>query len=197
MKTVIEFSMLSFRLLETDFRIGFGFLLVTAVSFMRPNGITETCLLFCFMHELGHLVAMRFLGARVTGVRFYGGGIGISADTECLSRPARLIIYSAGCISNLTFALIFYIIGKYTTSVVNLAIALFNLMPVSYFDGGMILQLIFPNGEKSLKIVSGITTFILILLFFASTLTVPAGVSVSQLMTLFAIIACELIDREV
>ncbi len=182
--------MLSFRILKTDFRIGFGFLLVTAVSFLEPNGITGICLLFCFIHELGHLLAMKLTGAEVTAIRFYGGGIGISADTEELSKPARLIIYSAGCLTNLAFALIL-------RDPVNLAIALFNLMPVSYFDGGMILRLLLPNSEKPLEIVSGITIIVLISAFFASALTAPEGISISQLMTLFVIVASELIDREV
>ncbi|MCD7785799.1 MAG: hypothetical protein LUH18_09575 [Oscillospiraceae bacterium] len=182
--------MLTLRILRTDLRIGFGFLLVTAVSFLEPNGITGICLLFCFMHELGHLLAMKLTGAEVTGIRFYGGGIGISADTEGLGKPARLLVYSAGCLTNLVFALIL-------RDPINLAIALFNLMPVSYFDGGMILRLIFPNGEKLLNIVSIVTISVLIIAFFDSALTVPAGVSISQIVTLFVIIASELIDREV
>ncbi len=182
--------MLSFRILKTDFRIGFGFLLVTAVSFLEPNGITGICLFFCFVHELGHLLAMRIVGAEVTAIRFYGGGIGISADTEELSKLARLIIYSAGCFTNLSFALILQ-------DPINLAIALFNLMPVRYFDGGMILRLLFPDSENRLEIVSKATMSVLILAFFASALTVPTGISLSQIMTLFVIITSELIDREV
>ncbi len=181
--------MLSFRILKTDIHIGFGFLLVTAVSFLEPNGITGVCLFFCFMHELGHLLAMGITGAKVTSIRFYGGGIGISADTDELSKPARLLIYSAGCLTNFVFALIL-------RDQINLAIALFNLMPVSYFDGGMILRLLFPNGEKPLEIVSGITICLLILAFLASTLTIPTAISLSQIMTLFLIVASELIDRE-
>ncbi|MCC8196146.1 MAG: hypothetical protein LIO49_04995 [Ruminococcus sp.] len=182
--------MISFRILRVDFRIGFGFLLVTAVSFLEPNGITGICLFFCFMHELGHLFAMKITGAEVTAIRFYGGGIGISADTEELSKPARLLIYSAGCLTNIVFALVL-------KDPINLAIALFNLMPVNYFDGGMILRLLFPNSEKPLEIVSGITICLLILAFFASALTASAGISISQIMTLFVIVASELIDREV
>lgn len=182
--------MLTFRILKINLRIGFGFLLVTAVSFLEPNGITGTCLFFCFVHELGHLLAMKLTGAEVTGIRLYGGGIGISADTEELGKPARLLVYSAGCLTNFAFALILQ-------DPINLAIALFNLMPVSYFDGGMILRLLFPNSEKLLNIVSAVTISVLIIAFFASALTAPAGVSISQILTLFAIIASELIDREV
>ncbi len=182
--------MISFRILRVNFRIGFGFLLVTAVSFLEPNGITGACLFFCFMHEMGHLLAMKITGAEVTDIRFYGGGIGISADTEELSKPARLLVYSAGCLTNLVFAFIL-------RDPINLAIALFNLMPVSYFDGGMILSLLFPDSEMLLNIVSGATIVALILMFFASALTATAGISISQIMTLFVIIALELIDREV
>ncbi len=189
--------MLTLRILKTDFRIGFGFLLVTAVSFLEPNGVTGICLFFCFAHELGHLLAMKLVGARVTAIRFYDGGIGISADTENFGKPAKLLIYSAGCLTNLTFALLFYIIGEDIASAVNLAIALFNLMPVSYFGGGMILRFFLPNREKPLEILSKITITALLLIFFNSALTAPAGISLSQIVTLFAIIASELIDREV
>ncbi|MCD7772400.1 MAG: hypothetical protein LUH23_10015 [Oscillospiraceae bacterium] len=182
--------MLTLRILKTDLRIGFGFLLVTAVSFLEPNGVTGTCLFFCFVHELGHLLAMKLFGARVTAIRFYGGGIGISADTEELGKPARLLIYLAGCLTNFAFALIL-------RDPINLVIALFNLMPVSYFDGGMILQLMFPNSEKLLNLVSLVTISVIIVAFFATALTTPTGISISQLMTLFVIIASELIDREV
>ncbi len=182
--------MLTLRILKTDLRIGFGFLLVTAVSFLEPNGVTGTCLFFCFVHELGHLLAMKLTGAEVTGIRLYGGGIGISADTEELGKPARLLIYSAGCLTNFVFALIL-------RDPVNLAIALFNLMPVSYFDGGMILRLLLPNSEKPLEIVSGATICLLILAFFESALSTRAGISLSQIVTLFVIVASELIDREV
>ncbi|MCD7824345.1 MAG: hypothetical protein LUG86_10100 [Oscillospiraceae bacterium] len=181
--------MLSFRILKTDLHIGFGFLLVTAVSFLEPNGVTGICLLFCFAHELGHLIAMKLTGAEVTGIRLYGGGIGISAETEELGKSARLLIYSAGCLTNITLALIL-------KDRINFTIALFNLMPVSYFDGGMILRLLLPDSEKPLEIVSKVTICVLILAFFASVMTVPASISLSQTMTLFAIIASELIDRE-
>lgn len=189
--------MLSFRILKTDFRVGFGFLLVTATSFLEPNGITGICLLFCFTHEFAHLIAMKLFGATVKGIRFYGGGIGISANTDELSTCSRLVIYSAGCFSNFLFAILFCLSGRTEPAIVNLSIALFNLMPVNYFDGGMILRLLLPDSEKALETISGVTVVLIISAFFASALTLSLSVSMSQIITIFVIISSELIDREV
>ena len=194
---VIEFSMLSFRILKTVFRIGFGFLLVAAVSFLRPNGITGICLFFCLTHEFAHLLVMKLSGATVKGIRFYGGGIGISADTDELSIFRRFAIYSAGCISNFLFTVMFYLLGENVFAAINLSIAVFNFLPVNYFDGGMILRLLLPDREKALEIVSRVTVVMLIVALFASVLTSPLTVSISQLMTLFVMVVSELIDREV
>ncbi len=189
--------MLSFRIFKTDFRIGFGFLLVTAVSFLKPNGITGSCLLFCLTHEIAHLIAMKLLGVPVKVIRLYGGGIGISADTDDLAICTRLLIYSAGCFSNFLFAILFNLLGETVLAAINLSIAVFNLLPVNYFDGGMILRLLLPGREKALDIVSKVTVVTLIALFFVSVLIAPLTVSISKLMTLFVMIASELIDREV
>lgn len=176
-----------------DVSVGFGFLLVTAVGFSDPHGVSGLCLIFCFTHELAHLMAMSILGAGLRSVLLYGGGVKIAADTENISEFSRLIIYSAGCLSNAAFALIFYFAGYHEAMYINIAIAIYNLLPVSYFDGGKILSEIF--GRRAiLTVMSNVSVIGIIALFFAMSLSVSFEVFISRLLTLFVIAVSELID---
>ncbi len=125
--------------------------LLPSVAWLLPLLICEpvslVCALFCavFIHEGGHLLA--FFLTRSGAPRLLGSPVGLVLVPERqLSYPRELIISAAGAFSNLLFAFILLFAGVGETSEgahlligMNIATALYNLLPISTLDGGRIV----------------------------------------------------------
>ena len=90
---------------------------------------------------------MAVCGANPERITFYGGGIALSkSGMESLTDAKRLVILSAGCSVNLLVAAAcFAMQGNDTAAVfgaVNLIICIFNALPIGYFDGAEVLELL-------------------------------------------------------
>lgn len=179
---MITIDLKKFRLSLT-----FGFFFVLALTTLRDNTVGTLSLLFCIAHELGHLTAMRIFGIKLRALRFYGAGIKITADSmDTLSKPAQAVIYLAGPLANLLFAFLFH--GD--TRALNLALAVFNLMPISYFDGGKLVSLIFPH-RRVLTVLSAASYTILAILIAAAVINNPHSLNPSAVMTfIFIAVSC-------
>lgn len=165
------------------FSFTFGFFFVLALVCSSGNILAVYSLVFCVIHELAHLFAMRNFGADINEVSFYGAGIKISSSgVSELSCCKQIVVYSAGCAVNLAMAVIYIIIQSTELCAVNLCLALMNLLPISYLDGGKILETVFPQHESILKILSGITTILVIGLFLIFAFCVRA-VNLTSLIT--------------
>ena len=171
--------MLTLTFSKFKIHITFGFLFLVAISSSNSDNISLYCLLFCLLHEASHLLAMSLFGIKISQIKFYGGGIKIVSDPLLsLSKLKSAIIYFAGCFCNLLLALFLAKI-KPDLAFVNIFLGLFNLLPISYFDGGKLLQNFCVLSETTLQKISK-TTFCIVAIsavFAVFYFKIPLGAS--------------------
>lgn len=104
-----------------------------------------TCAL---LHETGHIIPLHLFGAKIKRVTIFPFGIDILADTSRISYKKELICTIGGAFFNLAAllpaipamrafpspALLFFTLS-------NLALGIFNLIPLPFLDGGRALRL--------------------------------------------------------
>lgn len=118
-----------------------GFLLLCAwLLYTDHSGIVLQGLFACFLHELGHCLALYFFGIDRKQITFtcYGAEIKIE---KTLSYTKELVTASAGPAVNLILALLCcrFPFGMEFAGI-NLSLAIFNLLPVGQLDGARILR---------------------------------------------------------
>ena len=132
---------MSFHL--ADIRIFLGYEVVAAMTAVllldRENRII-CCFLAALLHELGHLLMMKLCGVRIRGLKLRLFDVLIEADEPDIFR-SDVLITLGGVLSNFLFALIFAPIDT-RLCLPNLALGVFNLLPVMSLDGGHLLQII-------------------------------------------------------
>lgn len=112
------------------------------------KGTVFLCLVSSFLHESGHITAMKLKGARLKSVAFNLGDVAINADCSNISYSADIFITLSGVAVNLILSLLsltLWFMCKaeifYNLCVVNLLIGVFNLLPVRFLDGGQLILL--------------------------------------------------------
>lgn len=125
-----------------------GFLLLAAgLYYLDADGVLPWALLACALHELGHYGAVRLLGGQVSLLRLtcVGAEMRLSARSP-LAPAGQLLAALAGPAVNLLLALLSARIAGQAGeraclfAGLNLALGLFNLLPVGPLDGGRILE---------------------------------------------------------
>lgn len=118
-----------------------GFLLLLAwLNYLDRDFLLPMALAACGAHELGHLAAIRLFGGDVRRVRFTVVGAELELD-RALGYWQEGISALAGPGVNLLLALICCGSGRWMAFTgLNLALALFNLLPVGRLDGGRALS---------------------------------------------------------
>lgn len=112
-----------------------GFLLLLAwLNYLDRSFLVPMALAACTAHELGHITVIRLLGGSVKEIRLTAVGAELvlarplaywQEGLAALAGPGiNLLLALAGCHFTLVFAGL------------NLALALFNLLPVGRLDGG-------------------------------------------------------------
>ena len=127
-------------------RVSGGFVLL-AVWFVLANGWEPlaTGLGAAAVHEWGHWVVLRLLGAEVTGFRLSALGAVLETDSGRLSYGRELAAVLAGPAGNLLAALALTAAarGRWPAAVgANLVLCAFNLLPIRPLDGGRALYLL-------------------------------------------------------
>jgi len=97
------------------------------------------------VHELGHYIALKMLGGRITEVRLEATGAAIIYDGSRMSYMAELIAALSGPLFSFVLAYACARIGRrhgefwFTLSGVSLVLCAFNLLPAITLDGGRVL----------------------------------------------------------
>ena len=153
---------MSFKLRDISIEVSFWFVAVIALMLtLFPESQAFYCFIFCIIHECGHLIAMLLLKRKVTSINFGYFGIKIFTDRKFLPEMKEAAIASGGPVINLFTASILFIAGQENFAIMNLALAFFNLLPVSILDGGHILSALFPE-SKSVKTLSTLCSVFLL-----------------------------------
>ncbi len=99
------------------------------------------------LHELGHIVVYIIMLRRLPPL--LAGIGGLSIELPCLSRGRSIVLLSSGVAMNLIAMICSWASGLVSPSydgyffmVANAAIALFNIVPLPFSDGGRLLSLL-------------------------------------------------------
>lgn len=124
--------------------IGVGFwILLGAALLIGAGEVLPLVAIAALCHELGHLAALRVVGARVERLRFSAFGAEIRADTRYLPYGKEIFCTLAGPAVNLALAFIFArVSGDYLLAGANLLQGIYNLLPLPSLDGGRALHLL-------------------------------------------------------
>ena len=131
-----------FKAFGINFKISyiFSFSLVIFIAADKTGNIISFLLATLF-HELGHLICMSLFKAKPSEINLTLGTIRIVNNTFTTNNETLLILL-AGPLANLILFLVFINFKRLELfAIVNLAVFLFNLLPIEGLDGGSILKL--------------------------------------------------------
>lgn len=155
---------MKFRLLKTDISIGYEVAAALSAVLILDSDYRVICCVFAaVLHELGHLLMMRCFCIRVHLVKISIFDVLIKAD-----RPRRfcqdICVNLGGPAMNLLCAAIFMPFHQ-GLFYANLALGIFNLLPVMTLDGGRLLYLMLSRRflPKTCCMILRLTTFVLLL----------------------------------
>ncbi len=160
--------------LKTNVSVKFSFLAVIALLTLSETSVSVfMSLMSCFLHETGHLISMFLFDVKVKKIILYGAGIKIIRGYSLKERHKELIILISGCLMNMImFFLFFFLKGDSfrTFAVINLATAVFNILPVKSLDGGAVLLLITEEKPRLFTFMNIITSLIIPLFIVVSVI---------------------------
>lgn len=123
---------------HSKIELSVGFLaVVCAYFYFDPAGTFFPFCCSALLHEAGHLICLRFLGAEVRRVRLSCCGAVIC--TDMLPYGKEIIAAASGpCVNLLLFLL--YMRREPLTALVNFCLLTYNLLPFYPLDGGRMLR---------------------------------------------------------
>lgn len=127
---------------------GGALLAVALLYYLDNSGIFLWALLACALHEIGHWWAIRALGGQVRKMRLSCAGAELRlSSARPLSHGRMVLAALAGPAVNLALALGSVALARrgmgerlYLFAGLNLGLALFNLLPVGWLDGGRVVE---------------------------------------------------------
>ncbi len=147
--------------------------LLTFLFALFPGGYAPLGLLCCVLHETGHLIFIKFCGGKIKAINFgvYGMRITPAANLNLSPLKEAAVCFGGPLVNLILFSLSFLAESR-AFAAINLAMALFNLLPIESTDGGNILYniLMYKTGEEkakaALKIMSAVFLFFVYILGF-------------------------------
>lgn len=138
-----------FKLFGTEFYISFLFsLIITVMIAFDKTGYAIPLLLSVLAHEGGHLAAMWISDCAPRRVRLVPAAVEITVPVGTPYKHDLAVTLCGPAVNILLFVTMWLNFMFYKNSLtlvyaaVNLAVALFNLLPVSGLDGGNVLYII-------------------------------------------------------
>ena len=170
---------ISITMNSIKFRITPGAFFVSAVMlFCIPAGKLVNMLLAVTVHEMGHIIAIMLFGGKIKGVILGVGGLEIKSDTRYVSALGECIIALSGIFANLlcfTACEIFF--KRHDFGIFCLLFAVLNSVPVCGFDVYRALEAMLPFKASWLRVISGISLFILWIISVYIMLIYPSNPS--------------------
>lgn len=141
---------------------------------------------FAFIHELAHIATATAFKAKYKNITIYAAGFSASVDLYDLDKNKMFLVYSAGILTNLIFALLFSVL-KFTLKtksllindiiIMNILMFATNILPIKPLDGSHMVKLFlqrYTGYIKSDKIVTKITIALLPVLFALSLIQIAS-----------------------
>ncbi len=150
------------------------FAFLTLLIYLNKVPILFFSIVFGIIHELGHLIFLKYFKVNITEFSLSLFGANIKKDLfNKIDYSKDILIYFSGPLFNLIFSFCFFICNKIKNELffqemftVNLFLALFNLLPFYSFDGGKILLSLLKikfNEKFSENIITIISVFVVII----------------------------------
>lgn len=189
---------MSFYISNLEVNVSFYFWLVMSfLCFYTDDNIIIASIFFVLLHELAHIVMLLLLKQRIQKIILLPFGVKICKnDSINCSYINEFFIFIAGVLVNfLLFILFLFLYNTFYNyeylifSSINLALCIFNLLPVSVLDGGNLLRLFTVNvfglsiGEYISNKVSVITSIFIFI--FTIYCNIYYNVSFSLVITSF------------
>ncbi len=160
---------MSFRLGRTRFLVGYEVVAaITAVLLLDRENRVICCLIAAALHESGHLLMMRRFRVPVRSVIFRLFDVLIESD-PVPSTCADMWITLGGVTMNFLCSLLFLPLSR-KLMLANLALGVFNLLPVLSLDGGHLLYLLLSRRflPRTCTVILKAVTFILLVPFMTA-----------------------------
>lgn len=174
----------------TEIYVSFTFAaLITVMLILDKTGMILPLLFAVFMHETGHLSAMRLMGDAPKRIKLIPASVQIT-KSQFSGYKNDIIVSLSGPFVNVLLFFVFLLSYKFSgngltlnIALLNLIIGVFNLLPLKGLDGGAILYSVLckyisiQKAETVLKIISLLSA--VMLLAAAVILTLKGKLNIS------------------
>ena len=157
--------------------------------FCDKSGLAAMSLLAAALHEMGHLVAARFMKIPISAMRFDLLGARIDVKGRILSYGQEWLLCMSGPLASLVFSLIGSLFWSHSKlaiafSCASLLLGLLNLLPIQTFDGGRMTYCLSAvlfgerRAEQILDVFSGFSAFVLWTVALYLMLRISSGLGI-------------------
>jgi len=195
-----------FKFFGTEIYISFLFCAVLCFMLVIDRtGLIVPTLFAVFIHESGHMLAMWAADCQPRAIRLIPTSVQIVRGFSS-KRGGEIAITLCGPLANILLSgvlfanyLIFKSEQSFVFSLLNLVIAIFNLLPVSGLDGGTLLTTILSNftdlyhAESIVRIITAV--FAVIIFLLGVYLWVSDTVNISVFIVAIYLGVCSLIKK--